>query len=620
MLEVFDLTRKRVAVLQNAHNITETVKLNGVSEMTFDLPANDEKIKHCEARRFVRYGGDMYRIIDYVVDRDDASIVQYQCEHAVATLVDTVLFQDHILEGYTTRECMEYILSKQSDWVLDECDFTRYFHYAWTSENLLAALWSIPNPFTDYYQFTFDTSSYPWRISLKRIDIDDKPEFYVFAGLNFLRSQKVNYGSRVVTRLYCLGYGEGVNQLGIESINDGLPYIQAPQSYIDQYGLVESVFTDRRYEDVESLKAAGESILAQLQQPLVEYTIDVADLYGITGNDLYNAKVGKIVMFKADNYKTYITETTRNYDTDEMTITVANKPSDIATTIADLADRQRIESTYSQGATQLWGSPLQDNASPSESLVYKLWIPQETKIINKVMARIELGRFRAYSKSTASGGGYTQTSASGGGSSGTTQTSSAGGSVGEQSKTSASGGGETATSDSNSSIFAKTRLLTQQDSNSGYYTDTENGHRHQLKNHYHNIESSELAHNHNVTIKSHTHTFTTPAIEAHTHTVNVPGAPSHSHSVDIPSHRHDVEHGIFYANVSPTNATVTIGDQSFTMGGTSYEGDITQYLIDGGSIPRGRFIDIKVTPDALAYIAISIAAQGFIQSKGGGQY
>ena len=97
--------------------------------------------------------------------------------------------------------------------------------------------------------------------------------------------------------------------------------------------------------------------------------------------------------------------------------------------------------------------------------------------------------------------------------------------------------------------------------------------------------------------------------------------PSHTHKVDTPNHRHDIEYGIFNSNETPSRADVYInGEFAFSMG-TSYEGDITQYLIgSSGKIPRGTFIKLQVKPDTLAKVTVSSATQAFIQSKTGGNY
>ena len=54
-----------------------------------------------------------------------------------------------------------------------------------------------------------------------------------------------------------------------------------------------------------------------------------------------------------------------------------------------------------------------------------------------------------------------------------------------------------------------------------------------------------------------------------------------------------------------------------TINGYDYETDITDYLVDEtGKIPRGRWLSIEVRPNDLAYINISLAFQGYIQSIG----
>ena len=77
----------------------------------------------------------------------------------------------------------------------------------------------------------------------------------------------------IVTRLYPLGYGEGVNQLGIGSVNSGVPYLQSPKTITDKYGIIERVWIDRRYEDPASLKAAAEAMLQEIQEPAVSYSV-----------------------------------------------------------------------------------------------------------------------------------------------------------------------------------------------------------------------------------------------------------------------------------------------------------------------------------------------------------
>ena len=610
-LEIFDRELKRVAYFDTASDVVEKRKINAVSTLTFSLPAIDEKITLCRLRHFCSVnGGDLYRIIDRKVKKDDVTMIEFECEHVLATLCDDVMFKDHIVGniGTYTDEVIEYILSFQltKRWELVRCDFDRQFEYGWTSENLLSALFSVTDPFTAPYMWVTDTTSYPWKLSLVEIDMEQNPQFYIMDGLNWRASQQHEQSSTIFTRIYPQGYGEGINQLGIADINGGVPYVEADQEAIDEYGIIQAVWTDRRYTNAESLLEAAKAMVADLSKPYYQYKIDLADVYNLTGDELYRAEVGKIVKFD-DGFKTIITDVTRRYDEDgDITVSVANKTQTIATSLADLADRQRIETTYSQGATQLWGSPLMGNATTSEAFTYPLWIPDETKIINKIMAKIQLGPFQSYSRTTTSGGGSSQTSSSGGGtSSSTASNSTTSQTSGASSRTTTASGGQTTSG-------AATNVLYN-----SYNTTTPN--RSTFDDHTHSVRIGVPSHTHSIGSHTHgmdhTHNFSLPS---HTHSFSVP---SHTHSVSIPAHTHGIESGIFYASSRPTSAQVLVNNTyAFTVD-TDWEGEITEYLIgEDGLIPRGRWIEISVVPDLPAFVKCSIAAQGFIQSTGGGQY
>lgn len=141
--------------------------------------------------------------------------------------------------------------------------------------------------------------------------------------------------------------------------------------------------------------------------------------------------------------------------------------------------------------------------------------------------------------------------------------------------------------------------------------------------HYHIVyadlsHSHGMSHTHNIKIGSHTHSVT---ISAHSHSVSIPGhthtvtIKAHKHTVSIPDHAHDITQGIFEFG-SPTAASLYINGVRKAGIGKDAELDITQYLVEDGSIPRGRWHKIELVPDDLAYITIDITVQGFVQSRG----
>lgn len=416
MLNVYDRNitgnnLKKTAVLQNAFNIIETHELNQIYTLSFTLPSEDEKNKYCLPRHYVRWGdnGDLYRIKSPKTQEPDTGTITYECEHVITTLCDKVMFGSFNTAQYvstlTTRATITWLLSQQAqkNWILDICDFDRKFEYLWEQENLLNALYSIPKEFASPYKWVFNTNSHPWKLSLVKIVPTATPEFYIRAKSNMLSSNTAADYANICTRIYPLGYGEGVNQLNIKEVNNNVPYLQSPKAITDKYGIVEKVLVDRRFENAESLKAYAQSMLDIYQEPSMSRTFDVTDLYPLTNYDWNNAEVGKICRMTGDNTTAYITMCKWQRDkAGDLQISLSTKATDIASNVADLADRVRIESVYAQGATQLYQHSKDANASTTKGMVMSLYFPSEMRQINKVLMRLKLGKFRSYSQATDS--------------------------------------------------------------------------------------------------------------------------------------------------------------------------------------------------------------------------
>ena len=714
MLNVYDReTRKKTAVLQNAFNIVETHELNQIYLLSFSLPSTDEKNKFCLPRHFVRWGddGELYRIKSPQKNDSDVGTITYECEHVITTFCDSVMFGSFQYggAGVRTQEAITWLLSQQKtqDWVLDVCEFDRKFEYLWEQENILNALYSIPKEFATPYKWTFDTTVYPWKISLRAIDTTVKPEFYLRARSNILSSGTSADYANICTRIYPLGYGEGVNQLTIKDVNEGVPYLESPQNIINQFGIVEKVLVDRRFENAESLKAYAQSMLDVYQTPTMSRTFGITDLFPLTNFDWNQAEVGKICKMTQDETIAYITKTKWQRDkAGDLQIDLSTKASDIAASVADLADRVRIESVYAQGATQLYQHSKDANATPDKGMVMSLYFPAEMRQINKVLLRLKLNAFRSYSQATNGGGASTITSQSGGSSTVTSQ------SGGESTVTSQSGGsstvtsegggatGTTSTADSGGSIELSTYNSTNETwadpsaiyvsrtylnnyaygtrlelaYNSGAHRHSSNGcdatefyrpseddlnHNHVIHSkptsydgeHYHvisdttghihgfdkstfahwhavritnNYGKSGLSHSHNFSIGSHTHNVSIPShthdvsIPSHTHNVSIP---SHTHNVTLPEHTHTISAGIFESG-NPTAFDIYVsGQKKATVNATSYDGDIVTWLLNSdGQVPRNSWIDVEIKPNDLAYVVSSVFVQGFVQSRGGGNY
>lgn len=603
MIEIFDRNRVKQAILQNAFDIEEDLQINSLYTLTFSLPYDDPKTAFCRPFWMARHNGRLYRIQPSALEISDAGAITYTCEHVIATLIDKALFGYYHIGGLGvhTAEVLRWLLTFQSDWRLGQCDFFRQFEYGWEQETLLAAFHSVPARFTEPYIWEYDTESYPWIVHLKKLDLNGRPQLYIRNEKNVLQLHRESDTREICTRLYPLGYGEGVNQLGIKEVNSGVPYLQSPPEYIERYGIVERIWIDRRYEDAESLKQAAQVMLDQLQEPIEEYEVSFAEL---DGGDFDKAALGKVVQItdtRLGLLKTsYVTGITRREDSvAESTLTIANKAKDIAGTVAEMADRQRIEAAYAQGATQIYSHSLQVNADAKSGAILDFSIPSEMRIVNKVLAKIRMESFRAYSKATDGGGSVTQTS---GASSSSTTSSGGGGSTTSEASsitTTKSGGGATTTSmEQTRKPTSSTESAEVPSKNSGshyhFYTNNVANHTHDTPGHAHG-----MSHTHKVSMSSHSHGM------------------SHTHTVTVPGHAHAITPGI-YRFGSPKGFTLFVnGAQKEIFNETTAELDLTPYLLDDtGKIRRGSFQSIEVRPDDLAYISIVLYVQGFVQSRG----
>lgn len=596
MIKIYDVNMRLQAILTNAFAVGYEQPFNGIWSAWFSLPADDPKNQECQPLRYVElFDGDdridLFRILPTSRTRSrDGQTVSYTCEHVLATLVDNVLFQYHQIGGlgvYTT-EVLQYILSKQSAprWQLGTVSYARQFQYKFENDDLLSALFSVPNVFGGGHHWTWDTSTYPWTLNLVEAESDDFNAAYIRYGVNLVGITKEEDPTALCTRIYGLGYGEGVNQLTIAEINGGVPYLDADTQGL--YGVVESVWVDRRYEYPESLKARMETTLEERKMPRISYRVDAADISSLTKEPIHKFREGALVRVIDEelgiDIMTRVAKIRKpDYKKEpwNMQIELANRTKKISNSIADITNRQRINEAYSQGATNLDSRDFADNCDPEHPAVIRFYIPEETVRINKVLLSYKSESFRAYSKAIAAAPAVSS------GPSSTDTTESGGAVVDTDSSTQITHPGINPV-DNTVGAGGHTHSITID--GVPYSTSFDGGHNHSLYNHGHRI-----------------------SIPAHTHGMD--------HTHQIPSHTHDIQYGI-YSGPTPTAVTVTVDGISTPITGTNIDNvDLVDYLSKdaSGKINRG-WHEIKITPNNLGRIVASVNSQIFVQSRGGGDY
>ncbi|MEK4894170.1 phage tail spike protein [Bacillus sp. FSL M7-0996] len=654
-IRVFDINMNLMAILENAYKIGYTKITNGLWTCSFSLPLNDPKRLEVTPKRFIElYDHDKY-IGKFIINpkktvknESDQSIT-YNCEHVWSTLHSDVLFRYHQLTNWTTRDVLQYLINKQEvkHWKLGTVEFTRYFHYTWENEDsLLNALVSVPKPFNESYLWTWDDTKYPFTINLVRAT-DEKVDVIRY-GKNLKGIEKDEDPTGLITRIYPMGYGEGVNQLGIEKVNGGVPYLQAEQSIIDKYGIHKRIWVDRRFEDAESLKASGGGLLEQYKKPLVTVSVDCIDYELIDPYKIVKYDVSKIV-------GVYDQDTDTNDDLRIMKLSkpdiygdpsniqfeIGNVRDDIGTTITDLQKKQLVNDTYSQGSTNIDSRDFQDNCDPEHPAIIRFQIPNDVMNVNELLLTFETLRFRAYERAIKGGGAVVGSTSAGGG---TVASTSAGGSIvqstssgGSSTQTSTSGGGSVQTSsgggDHVHKMFHGGGIMPAEPTTIGLYTAFSDPGRNTAASFYAKGTGSSFYthgssgdHTHSLTIPNHQHSIT---ISSHQHSITLPDHQHevhlnpHSHEIQLPDHTHEIEFGIFELNETPSKVTITVDGNVLPFDSTSGQDiNLVPYLAkdNSGKLQRGRYVEIKITPNKLARINATVTGRLFIQSRSGGTY
>jgi phage minor structural protein len=639
--QIYDRRMERLAFLQNASEVGYTMSLNALYTASFALPADDGKNIYCQVGNFVEiYDGEkrieLFRIVGEDISRSTEAYTVYQCEHVLATLLNDVLFRYHQIGGLGvyTQSVIRYVLDRQTTqfWQLARCDFSRQFEYKWENTNLLAALFSIANIFSDAYMWTYDTTALPWRISLTAMNPDVRGE--IRYQKNLVRIRRVKDSGNIVTRILPLGYGEGDNQLTIAEVNGGIPYLDADT--VSDYGLIQSVLVDRRFESAASLKEYAQTVLNELKHPYVSYEIKAIDLARFSPGTYDDFRLGDVVRVidEADGITVdapivEIGKSDTRGAPQDMDIVLANKSRDVAGSIADLQNRALIGETYAQGATNLQTINFADNADSDNPAELRVYIPAEMARINKMILSVRFEAFRGYTKAVESAPGRTQTSNLSGNS--VLTSSAGGGSV--QATTNAqinltstnAGGGGTETTDTTTSepdgtpggglhnhgLPGGTRLAVTSDGKevTGAVVWVPSG-----------------KHKHSLIVPYHTHGLTVPQ---HGHTVNIPShnhqtdIPAHSHSVEIPTHNHNIAFGIYRGQAASAANIFTDGVLIPSAVVSDLNNiDVTPYLSkdDGGKILRGVWHTIQIKPNGLTRVVAALFTQLFVNSRGGGDY
>lgn len=358
----------------------------------------------------------------------------------------------------------------------------------------------------------------------------------------------------IITRAIPLGYGEGINQLDITKVNNGVEYIEDAGAVL-KYGVIEGVPTNKDIQNADTLKVYGQTILNEKKQPKLSYSQSALDLSVLTGHENEKYELGDtlhtIIDFMSVDVYGRVVERERDLINNpwDPKLTISTRPITLTDQIIQLKQRSLTLENAPQGSTCIFALPGKENCDSTHPMTFDLDIPKETVNINRVYINLHGRKYRANSKDAAAGGSYTKSSVT----------------------TSTESGGST--------------LITMDP----FYRDTskvvlfEDSH----------IHGYDIDHEHE--IPEHSHQFTVPAIS-------------------IPSHIHPQVYGIV-ESTHPKNVKIKVNgmDIGINLGDGSsvfdeYDIDITDKVTIGNN-------KIEISTEQNGRIDAIVYSQIFIQSK-----
>jgi len=355
---IYNAAREPVADLHQAFDVGYEQRINELHRAWFSLPYDDPHLSEVTGLRYAEiYSGDervdLFRIIKkYKRGTSEKTYYRFECEHVFATLMnDEVKVTLNSGPGSITSIGDVLALQGTVNWALGSSDFDRQFLYTWEpGTSLLEAMADIPARFGCSYQWTFDTSSYPWTVNL--IEPPATVSSYLDRGRNLLGVDEEEDYTQIVTRLYPYGNLAGADQLDITSIEpSGNAYVS---TNVATYGLIERIWVDQRYSVAQNLYDAAVSLIAEYSVPRVKYSVAGADLYSLSGESIDEFVLGALVEVTYDDLDISvqarivgITKSDVNGAPGDVGIQVANKSIEFdfrdAVQVNDLSALQMID-------------------------------------------------------------------------------------------------------------------------------------------------------------------------------------------------------------------------------------------------------------------------------------
>jgi len=202
----------------------------------------------------------------------------------------------------------------------------------------------------------------------------------------------------IITRLIPLGYGSGINQLDITSVNSGLDYIDNIDAKA-KYGVIEGQGTNADIQDAGTLKIWGTTQLSENSQPALSVSCDMLDLSTIgIDNPLDLGDTAEIInnVMNFDVFARVIEKATDLLAPYNPKIVINTKPIKLSDNVVSLKQRTLSLENAPQGNTYIDTFGYAENIDSTHPFTLPIWISPDIIFINRVRLHIDGQRYRGY--------------------------------------------------------------------------------------------------------------------------------------------------------------------------------------------------------------------------------
>ena len=264
------------------------------------------------------------------IQEDELTFVRtIQLEHVIKTLGEKTMFgeirpQDMggTASGVSAQAAAQYVLGRQSDWVLDQFGYNFTAPYSFNGENLFDALEIISGSLPDSC-WVLNTTVYPFKISIVEKSSAVLCEMREKRNLRTI-SRNTDRGP-MYTRVYPIGYNNKHIPGDFVSKNEGV------------FGRKDKTITDNSIKDVTLLQRWAEDYLNNHCEPLVTITATGRNVSSYTGLAIDDLKIGVRCQVPIPRRGIVITERITKIrwrdkiaDPEDITVTMANNKQDVS--------------------------------------------------------------------------------------------------------------------------------------------------------------------------------------------------------------------------------------------------------------------------------------------------